>query len=199
MQLIPVYFPSIDYVAQLIKQPVTFTLEAHYQKQTFRNRCSIYGANGRLNLSIPIQHTKSSGHQKDQEVKIKWNEKWQQNHWRSLESAYRSSPFFEFYEDELKTVFFQKKERLMEYNLTLMNCLFEWLDIEMPQDFAKAYRPFTYDELRLINAKENTTKLQHPSYSQVFDMKHGFIDNLSVLDLLFNLGPESKSYIESIG
>ena len=86
MQLIPVYFPSIDYVAQLIKQPVTFTLEAHYQKQTFRNRCSIYGANGKLNLSIPIQHTKSSGHQKDQEVKIKWNEKWQQNHWRSLES-----------------------------------------------------------------------------------------------------------------
>ena len=110
MQFVPAYFPSIQYVKALIKaKEVTFTLESNYQKQTYRNRCSIYGANGKLNLTIPIQHTKRDGHQKDKAVKIMWEENWQKLHWRSLSSAYRSSPFFEFYEDELKEVFFKQK------------------------------------------------------------------------------------------
>ena len=103
MQFVPAYFPSIQYVKALLKaKDATFTLESNYQKQTYRNRCSIYGANGKLNLTIPIQHTKRDGRQKDKVVKIMWEENWQKLHWRSLSSAYRSSPFFEFYEDELK-------------------------------------------------------------------------------------------------
>ena len=109
MQFIPAYFPSIQYIRALIKaKEATFTLESNYQKQTYRNRCSIYGANGKLNLIIPIQHTKRDGHQKDKAVKIMWEENWQKLHWRSLSSAYRSSPFFEFYEDDLKEIFFKQ-------------------------------------------------------------------------------------------
>ena len=198
MQLIPAYFPPIYYIAQLIKQPVTFCVHAHYQKQTYRNRCTIYGANGKLNLSIPIQHLKTGQHQKDREVDILSETNWKKNHWRSLAAAYRSSPFFEFYEDELSAVFFQNESKLYQYNLNLIECIAEWLSVDIEYTLSNAYTPLTHEEEQLIKAK-GTPEIKLPSYAQVFDNKYGFITNLSILDLIFHLGPASTSYLEKIG
>ena len=197
MHFIPAYFPSITYVAKLLQQPPTFCLYSHYQKQTYRNRCSIYGANGKLNLSIPIEHQKLGVHQSDIDVRIKVQENWKINHWRSLEAAYRSSPFFEFYEDELKEVFFSETDKLMDFNLTLMKVIFEWLSIEENHTFSEKYIPLNDEEEQLIVAKKNKPATL-PAYTQVFESKHGFIPDLSVLDLIFNLGPEGRSYLEEL-
>ena len=195
MQFIPAYFPSIEYVSAVIKaQDREFTLNCNYQKQTFRNRCSIYGANGKLNLVIPVQHNKSTTHQKDHQVKIMWQENWQKLHWKSLESAYRSSPFFEFYEDELKDSFFKQPEKLSDYTIHLLQTVFSLLDIEPCFNFKENYTPLSPLEERLINAKIPPID-NFPIYHQVFDSKHGFISNLSILDLLFNEGPQSIYYL----
>lgn len=197
MQFVPAYFPSIDYFAQLVNHSVTFCIHSHYQKQTYRNRCSIYGANGKLNLCIPIKHSKSGNHQQDIDVQIHYENDWQKNHWRSIESAYRSSPFFEFYEDELSAVFFQTEEKLVQYNLNLIQCISDWLSTEIQYTLSKSYIPLTKKEEELIKAK-GIRENKHPSYTQVFHNKHGFINNLSILDLVFNLGPSSKTYLEQI-
>ena len=198
MQFIPAYFPSIQYIGALIKaKEVSFTLESNYQKQTYRNRCSIYGANGKLNLTIPIQHTKRDGHQKDSSVKIMREENWQILHWKSLTSAYRSSPYFEFYEDELKEVFFRQPKKLMDYNIDLLECILSLLEIDLSYSFKESYRPLTPLEESLINAKKQST-ISQPVYQQVFATKHGFIPHLSILDLLFNLGPQSIDYLEQL-
>ena len=198
MQFVPAYFPSIQYVKALLKaKDATFALESNYQKQTYRNRCSIYGANGKLNLTIPIQHTKRDGHQKDKVVKIMWKENWQKLHWRSLSSAYRSSPFFEFYEDELKEVFFKQPEKLMDFNIDLLSCILSLIEIDLSFSFKKNYSPLSPLEESLINAKKEST-ISYPVYQQVFATKHGFIPHLSFLDLLFNLGPQSLDYLERL-
>lgn len=198
MQFIPAYFPSIQYIKALIKaKETTFTLESNYQKQTYRNRCSIYGANGKLNLTIPIQHTKRDGHQKDSSVKIMWEENWQMLHWKSLTSAYRSSPFFEFYEDELKEVFFKQPEKLMDFNIGLLKCILSFLEIDFSFSFKEDYSPLSPLEESLINAKKDPT-ISYPMYQQVFATKHGFISHLSIVDLLFNQGPQSLDYLEQL-
>lgn len=198
MQFIPAYFPSVQYIGALIKaKEVSFTLESNYQKQTYRNRCSIYGANGKLNLTIPIQHTKRDGHQKDSSVKIMWEENWQMLHWKSLTSAYRSSPYFEFYEDELKEVFFRQPKKLMDYNIDLLECILSLLEIDLSYSFKESYSPLSSLEESLINAKKQSI-ISQPFYQQVFATKHGFIPHLSILDLLFNLGPQSIDYLEQL-
>ena len=198
MQFIPAYFPSIRYMQALMESPLAeINTLCHYQKQTYRNRCAIYGANGRLNLTVPIQHSKNHAHQIDGEVKIMWKQDWQKQHWKSLESAYRSSPFFEFYEDELREVFFQRPEYLMEFNMSLIHCLMEWLTLDKELTLAKEYKAFDERELLLIQAKNETFE-DLPRYSQVFENKHGFLSNLSTLDLIFNHGPQSISYLEDL-
>ena len=198
MQFVPAYFPSIQYIMALMKaKEARFTLESNYQKQTYRNRCSIYGANGKLNLTIPIQHKKDQTHQKDKEVKILWEENWQNQHWKSITTAYRSSPFFEFYEDELKEHFIKKSEGLMEYNLNLIEGVLSLLEIEIPFNFKESYSPLSTTEESWINAKIQP-QIRFPVYQQVFADKHGFIPYLSILDLIFNQGPQSLDYLENL-
>ncbi|NJW55298.1 WbqC family protein, partial [Salinimicrobium sp. CDJ15-91] len=96
---------------------VVFENEDNYQKQTYRNRMYIYGANGKLSLNVPIKHTgNKSNHQKYRDVRIENDFPWQKQHWRSLETVYRTSPFFEFYEDDFRPVYDQKFEFLIDFN-----------------------------------------------------------------------------------
>tara|TARA_R110002012_G_scaffold319389_2_gene539709 strand:- start:98821 stop:99441 length:621 start_codon:yes stop_codon:yes gene_type:complete len=195
----PTYFPSIaHFVAISQAETVTFEMADNFQKQTFRNRTYIYGANGKLLLNIPVVHT-----QKDRQLYVDvqtFNEEnWQRNHWKSLESAYKTSPFFEFYEDELKPVFEKPVSNLLNFNLhcfqTICDCL--QLDIKTKQTTTFEKEPAQFTDLRyLVKAKgEKAPNLK--SYTQVFDDKHGFINNLSILDLLFNEGPNALNYLES--
>ena len=116
----PAYLPNIHYMSWVVSQrQVAIVIDNPYQKQTYRNRTEIYGANGKLKLTIPIVHTKKQSRQIDKAVAIHYENGWQKNHWKSLEAAYRSSPFFEFYEDDFQPFYHQKFEKLMDFNIEL--------------------------------------------------------------------------------
>ena len=188
----PAYLPSVNYMAWIIAQKkIGFIISNHFQKQTFRNRTSIYGPNGKLNLTIPIVHRKDLDHQLDKNVLIHQETSWQKNHLRSLEASYRSSPFFEFYELNLYPFFHTRQENLMELNIQLILEILSLLEVDI--DINKEDE-ISIEFRALILAKEKTNK-SNPIYSQVFANKHGYLDNLSILDLLFNLGPESVDYL----
>lgn len=194
MQFIPAYFPPIAYIVQLINNDVIFSLGGNYQKQTYRNRSTIYGANGKLNLTVPIIH---DGERGDLNIKISAANDWKNQHWKSFSSAYRSSPFFEFYEDELREEFFTDEPYLAKFNIKLIALIMQWLDFPFDFSVEEKYMPLTEEEGFYINAKVEP-KISLPPYNQVFETKHGFLPHLSVLDLIFNLGPQSRDYLLSI-
>ncbi len=190
----PAYLPSIKYMAWMVAQrEVSFVLTNHYQKQTYRNRAEIYGSNGKLKLIVPIKHNKNQKNQLDSEVEIYNDSSWQKDHWKSLESSYHSSPFFEFYKDDFYPFFHQRHEKLMDLNMALIKKIFSLLNIIIK--FKKTNVVGEFSEL--IHAKQKTTS-KIPVYHQVFNSKYGFIDNLSILDLIFNIGPESNNYLKKL-
>lgn len=182
----------------LIMQSKSIELQVknRYQKQTYRNRTSIYGANGILNLIIPVKRNKDKEPLIDQKAEISFEEAWQKNHWKSIVIAYRSSPFFEFYSNELEAVFFTKPKFLVDFNTMLLKVLFDWLDIEKNITISSN---LDYNNIAdtLISAKK-TSLINLPKYSQVFDTKSSFLPNLSTLDLVFNLGPDAIYYLSEI-
>jgi len=196
------YFGPINQFQQIVKhQKVWIENEDNFQKQTYRNRMYIYGANGKLSLNIPIKHlpkAEEKVHQKYYDVKIDNEDRWQSIHWKSLKTAYQTSPFFEFYEDDLAPLFTTKFTYLYEFNyqcfLKVLECLQLEVDISKTSEYEK--NPKNKLDLRyLSNAK---TKIQIPEYIQVFQEKYGFISNLSILDLLFNEGPNSAEYLRNM-
>ena len=175
-----------------------FEMDDHFLKQTYRNRTFIYGANGKMLLNIPVIHTQKN-RQKYRDVKIFNEDKWQDQHWKSLLSAYSTSPFFEYYEDDIKPLFKTKTDTILEFNLkcfeTICDCLQLELHITKNDVYQKDLEGVT-DFRYLVNAKKAFHKPFEP-YTQVFQDKHGFINNLSILDLLFNEGPNAINYLES--
>ena len=195
----PTYFPNIANFIVIVKaNEVTFEIDDNYQKQTYRNRAYIYAANGKLRLNIPVIHTQKN-RQKYRDVKISNITNWQELHWKSLESAYRTSPFFEFYEDDLKPVFEIKTNFLLDFNFkcfaTICECLQLDLKISKTVKFEREITDKT-DYRFLVNAKKEKT-FGFDQYTQVFSNKYGFISNLSILDLLFNEGPNTLNYLNS--
>ena len=192
----PAYLPSVNYMSWVINQrKLYFITSGHYQKQTYRNRAEIYGPNGKLKLIIPITKNKDLNHQKDIETRVDNNFLWQRNHWRSLQMSYRASPYFEFYEDAFYPFYNNKILSLMELNISLIKVILKLLKFEILIEEKK------FNEINekkdLINTK-NTATMLNLKYNQVFNNKHGFLNNLSVLDLLFNLGPKSLDYLKKI-
>ena len=122
----PAYLPNVFYCSWILTQiKVFFITDSYYQKQTIRNRSEIYGANGKLNITIPLEHTKKQIQQKDIEVRIANEILWQKQHWKSICLAYRSSPYFEFYERDLAPFYEKKITHLMHFNLEILLKIFE--------------------------------------------------------------------------
>lgn len=196
----PAYFgPISQYVAMIKAKEVVFENDDNYQKQTYRNRMYIYGANGKLLLNIPIKHTgNKSNHQKYRDVRIENDFPWQKQHWKSLETVYRTSPFFEFYEDDFRPLYDQKFEFLIDFNYRCFELAQECLQIEIA--YKKTNEFFLHPKNMingrfLINAKKEQP-IQFKSYTQVFQEKFGFLNDLSIVDLLFNEGPNALNYLE---
>lgn len=195
----PAYFPSIATFVAIVKvEGVVLEIQDNYQKQTYRNRCYIYGANGKLQLSVPVVYSQKN-RAKYAEVKIANEYNWQDIHWKSLESAYRTSPFFEFYADELEPLFTETFDTLLEFNMkcfaVICDCLQLDLTFSKTESFDKS--PQNINDLRvLVDAKKEKLHA-FENYTQVFSSKHGYINNLSILDLLFNEGPNALFYLES--
>lgn len=195
----PTYFPCIaNFVAISNAEIVTFEVCDNYQKQTYRNRTYIYDANGKLSLTIPVLYSQKN-RKLYKDIRIANDENWQNLHWKSIQSAYSSSPFFEFYEHVFHPLFTAKFDHLLEFNLKCLEVIYDCLEInfefEITEVFEKNYDRL--DDLRALvdNRKEMEQTFQ--PYVQVFDDQHGFIPNLSIMDLIFNEGPNAMPYLES--
>ncbi|MBO6606349.1 WbqC family protein [Psychroserpens sp.] len=194
----PTYFPNVaHFVAMLNAHRIVFEVCDNYQKQTYRNRTSIYGANGKLDLNIPVIYSQKN-RQKTSNIVIYNEEQWQVQHLKSLESAYRTSPFYEFYIDDLMPLFERPYSNLMNFNFDCLAAIFDCL--QLPFDYSKTssfeLKPICEDARGLAVSRKEI--VQHFSkYAQVFDNKHGFIQNLSILDLLFNEGPNTELYLQA--
>lgn len=192
----PTYFGNIYYYSVLANYGrVLMDVHEHFVKQSYRTRCTIYGANGKLNLILPLE--KRTKRTPVKEIKISYEENWRKVHWKSLESAYRSSPYFEFYEDDIAPFFEKKYDFLLDMNLDIQATLLDLLGIEPAIVQTESYEkehPDADDFRDKIHPK--TEAFTHDEYLQVFQEKYGFIGNLSVVDLLFNLGPEAGSFLK---
>ncbi|WP_439151498.1 WbqC family protein [Winogradskyella sp.] len=191
----PTYFPNLSHFVVMIKSQ-TLNLEVcdNYQKQTYRNRTEIYGANGKLALTVPVNYTQKN-RQLYKDVRISNENKWQQLHLKSLESAYSMSPFFEFYIDDLLPLFNTKFSFILDLNLACLEVLKDCMQINLSYIKTENFElePQISDYRYLVNRKSNP--ITTCTYQQVFSDKHGFIGNLSIIDLLFNEGPSAESYL----
>ncbi|UPZ15941.1 WbqC family protein [Flavobacterium humidisoli] len=196
--ILPTYFPSISHFAVIAQsETITFEMEDNFQKQTNRNRTYIYSPNGIQLLNIPVKHSKAT-HQKTKDVLIENEFDWQKQHFKSLEAAYRSSPFFEYFEDDIAPIFEKKHQFLMDLNFEVLDivtkCLRMKLEFGKTTEYFHEVNDFT-DFRYLANGKKDENSFE--KYTQVFDDKHGFINNLSVLDLLFNEGKFAMDYLKT--
>lgn len=194
----PTYLPNIaTYMVMVQKNEVIFEVHDSYQKQTYRNRCYIYGANGKLSLNIPV-HYSQNNRQNTKAIKIDNSSKWQSTHWKSIESAYKTSPFFEYYEDDLVKLFSSTKTYLLDFNFECIAAINSCLGYDMSESKSKQFTKTNSetDYRFLVNARQET-KVKTPNYIQVFQDKHGFINNLSVLDLLCNEGPNALNFLKN--
>lgn len=195
------YFAPIQYYWhwRRSENPLVEACE-HYIKQTWRNRCVIGTANGPMTLSLPVEGKGEKSLIRD--VKLSDHGNWRHLHWNSIESAYNSSPFFEYYADDLNPFFSKKYEFLFDFNEEIRKTLCELLDIQSLSGTTETYIaesdiPSDWTDWRnTIHPKKQTdTNFEAKPYYQVFDRKFGFQPNLSILDLLFNMGPEAILYL----
>ncbi|WBX72050.1 WbqC family protein [Tenacibaculum retecalamus] len=197
---IPTYFAPISQYAAVYKSDsVVFEFEDNYQKQTYRNRCYIYGANGKLTLNIPVKHLLKENRKKTKDTLVDNDSQWQQQHFKSLQSAYRSSPFFEFFEDDIAKIFNKKYTYLQDVNIDTHLFITDALQIDTSFSKTENYEVTAnnLDFRNLAIAKKGVT-IEIETYIQMFDDKHGFIPNLSILDLLFMEGTNAISFLEKI-
>ncbi|WP_438961725.1 WbqC family protein [Nonlabens sp.] len=191
----PSYFIDVVSLVHLYHAD-SVTLEKHdsYLKQTYRNRCYIAAANGKLALNIPIIHQKSNGSVAYSSIEIDHSQDWSTQHLKSIKSAYNSSPFYEYYEADLLQLFKEIPSYLMDWNIRTMHWLLDLLAVKKEFLDSKEYLD-NHKAKELITAKQAPI-LTLDSYIQVFQEKHGFLNALSALDLLFNLGPSAGVYLK---
>jgi hypothetical protein len=178
-------------------------IEAHerYERRSYRNRCHIAGPNGMLRLSVPLIGGKSE-RLRMTEKRISYGEDWQKLHWMSLCSCYRRSPYFEFYEDDLEPLFHANHEYLFDLNMASLHWVLERLEADVKITRSKSYED-SYEHLHdlrsLIHPRKSSDELplKLNPYLQVFEEKTGFLSKLSILDLLFALGPSAKQHLLS--
>ncbi len=197
------YLPPIEYFMYFINcEEVELEAYETYPKQTYRNRCYIYEANGVNSLHIPV--IKPFGNKsKTKDVLISYRQNWQIIHWRAICSAYSNSPFFLYYKDALEPFYQNKMYRLIDFNSKLIFLILQEIGVEKDIKLSNSFEKNIVNciDFRInLNPKKKDKKIlpeiKYPVYNQVFDSKHGFKKNLSIIDLLFNKGPDTLEYIK---
>ncbi len=191
------YLPPVLYFAVAIRSNSVF-IEKHegFVKQTFRNRCYIYSANGKQALVVPVIRKNNTI---ITDVKVDYSSNWNKSHWRSIESAYNKSPFFLYYSDYFRPFYSKKFIFLFDLNIELTELIFKLLKSEksllFTEKFSKEFND-CYDYRNIISPKnKNPYYTLEDDYNQVFNEKFGFLENLSIVDLIFNMGNFSKEYL----
>jgi hypothetical protein len=200
------YFGPIQWYQKLYRYDQTLIEQYDsYQKQTYRNRCVIATANGLQTLTVPVEHSVNSqelsaNSSKVKDLRISDHNQWRRIHWNALQSAYSESPFFDYYADDIRLFFEKRYEFLIDFNEAIRQTVCDLLDIHPNVSYTSDFslQPSAIDDYReVINAKhpQADADFQPRRYWQVFEDRHGFQANLSILDLLFNMGNEAVFYL----
>lgn len=203
------YLPSVQYFATLAKYKI-ITLERHeyFVKQSYRSRCLINTSQGSQTLIIPLTGKHNAGTDGQfknliTEVRIDYSQKWLNNHWRSIQSAYAKAPFFEYYSDALHSILFKQYPYLYELNMNLLTLCLKWLrlDVQIQESLAytKDVQVDTVDLRNAISAKKRGLINAEPHfkpYTQVFG--NAFVNDLSIIDLIFCTGPQALTYLKEV-
>ncbi|MBO5854470.1 MAG: WbqC family protein [Bacteroidales bacterium] len=186
------YLPSIEYISLFSKtENASIEIFETYQKQSCRTRCNVLTANGVQTLTVPVIKT-NGNHTLTKDIEISYKESWQQVHLRCLESAYRKSAYFDYYFPYLEKIYKQKFNTLIELNEYSMKAILKLLKIKKEISYTNDFEKITDEkDYRIALSKNEVNKEGMPEYYQVFSDRHGFISNLSIVDLLFNEGPNS--------
>lgn len=198
------YLPPVEYFVLMMRNGgATIEVQETYPKQTYRNRCHIATSGGLLALTVPI--IKTNGNQtRTDEAAVSYHLPWHRTHWRSLEAAYNTSPYFLYYRDALEPLFNTRYDRLIDMNTRFLETMLAILKLKVPISYSTTYTPqqasgadFRFD----IHPKKQPCICpanEFPRYTQVFDEQWGFLPNLSIVDLLFNMGPEAHFYLKRL-
>ena len=193
------YLPPINYISECFHtDSIIIEVCETYPKQTFRNHCLVYGPNGIQQLTIPVNKV-NGNHTMTRDIRISYFQDWQKVHWRSIETAYNNSPFFLYYKDYFEPYFIKRYDFLVDFNSRLLETIFIILRMEKEVELTEEYlsEPLLTIDLRQEFFMKKTVAMEHPTirYTQVFEERHGFLPNLSVIDLIFNLGPEAGTAV----
>ena len=195
------YFGPIQWYQKLYRaEYVQIERWESFQKQTYRNRCIIATTNGPQALTVPIERQFTINCIKD--IRISDHGNWRHLHWNALQSAYGESPFFDYYLDDIRPFFEQRWDYLLDFNEAIREKMCEVLDIQPKVDYSKKFTVYSLSscvpDYRMVIRPKNPEPdpdFTPKRYYQVYEQKHGFLPNLSILDLLFNMGPESIFYL----
>jgi hypothetical protein len=192
------YLPPVEYFTNLVKfKPnVLIDKEEHFPKQTYRNRANIYSPDGSLTLTVPVIKG-AKNHTKIKDVQISYDFKWQRLHWLSLQACYRRSAYFEYYEDDFAPFYEKHYPYLFDYNTEMLELLLRLLKIKLSLQYTETFEAQypTLTDLRYSMSAKNSAEMEQKPYFQVFEERIGFLKNQSVVDLLFNQGPQAINYL----
>ncbi|MCB0402353.1 MAG: WbqC family protein [Flavobacteriales bacterium] len=194
------YLAPISFYHALTQFPRVYTdVCENFVKQTYRSRTYMMGPNGVQILTIPLTHIKKRQRLKD--IRISYAENWQKIHWKSIEAGYRRSAYFEYYEDHFYPVFHKQTQYLLDFNETLQHKVLELLSLDVNITHSDHYltpEEGSTDFRSSFTPKSISSDLNFPEYYQVFSDRNPFAPNLSIIDLLFNEGPNALNYLKSI-
>lgn len=197
--LLPVfYLPPVSWFSEFLnaENKIIFEQFENFPKQTYRNRTNIFGANGKLSLIIPINH---NGSRIFKDIEISYREDWQKLHWKSIKTAYQSSPYFEYYEDKLIKLYESRSKFLLDFNLKSIEIVQNIFKTEKAYSLNNEYVKFPKEvNFRERFSAKNPSEYEMNEYYQTFSDKMGFLKDLSILDLICNKGPESVTYLKEI-
>ncbi len=189
------YFGNIDYFRKMMScEDVSIETKEHFIKQTVRSRCTILSANGPLVLSIPVERKNGSKTAID-EVLLSKETDWKKTHWKAIESAYSSAPYFEYYSPEVRELIYQEETSLVKFTAAITQRICEWLDLDVKLDYTREYA--NPSEINDFRTDEFITSSSLKPYTQVFSPTNQFEANLSILDLVFCEGPLARRWIIS--
>ncbi len=189
------YFGNIEYFSALSKfNNILIEAHEHYEKQTSRNRCYIVTANGPLILTVPVNHSNTLK-TKTKDVTIDYSKNWQKQHFRAIESGYRRSPYYEYYIDDLMFVFEKKEKYLLDLNQKILHELCELVKLKINIETTNVYNEISKNQDDLLTNYHNTKNSKTKPYLQTFSSKHDFFPNMSIIDLLFNMGSDYKQFL----
>ena len=190
------YWPCIAYFQKIMKSDViSITSEDNFERTSFINKCIIASANGPLTLRIPIKGG-SRKKQKVKQVEISYDTKWQREHWYSIQSAYAKSAFFEYYESEIQQCYLKKEEFLVEWNKAIVNWVLKTINYNIILNEVSLDENEAFEKLN-INPY-NYTSFKTPKYYQLFESKNGYLHNLSILDLIMSVGPNTINLLKTV-